>query len=78
MRRNITFRRFLNPFLPMKIVKLLCLFLLTCAAVNAQQTGIKGTVKDAETGEALIGVNVILSNGKGAATDTSGVFFHPG
>ena len=41
----------------------------------AQQGGLKGTVKDAETGEALVGANVILQGtNQGAATDTYGKF----
>jgi iron complex outermembrane receptor protein len=59
----------------MKIVKLLFLLLLAVTAANAQQSGVRGTIKDATSGESVIGVNVLLSNGKGAVTDTSGRFF---
>ncbi|HXC03739.1 MAG TPA: TonB-dependent receptor, partial [Bacteroidia bacterium] len=61
----------------MKIIRLFTiLFLLTSAAI-AQQSGVKGTIKDATTGEPLIGVNIVLSNGKGGVTDTVGRFFIP-
>ena len=52
--------------------------------ISAQQTGkIAGTIKDAETGESLIGVNVYIKNQNvGAASDFDGYFailnIHPG
>ncbi|MFI5148451.1 MAG: TonB-dependent receptor [Bacteroidia bacterium] len=59
----------------MKAIRLFSiLFLLTTVAFS-QQSGVKGTIKDATTGEALIGVNIVLSNGKGGVTDVAGNFF---
>jgi iron complex outermembrane receptor protein len=61
----------------MKILKLIAFFLLTATVTFAQQSGVKGTIKDVTTGDPLIGVNVVLSNGKGTVTDTAGKFFIP-
>lgn len=41
-------------------------------ALNAQDAKISGTVSDQETGEPLIGANVIIASGQGAATDIDG------
>ncbi|MCB9195855.1 MAG: TonB-dependent receptor [Flavobacteriales bacterium] len=40
----------------------------------AQTATIKGKVTDKKTGEALIGANVVLDNGKGAAVDINGSY----
>jgi iron complex outermembrane receptor protein len=57
----------------MKTFNFFCFFLLLFSAASAQ-TGVKGTIKDAASGEPLIGVNIILANGKGTVTDTAGKF----
>jgi len=53
------------------------LFVMFAAAVNAQtRSRIVGTVKDAETGEALIGANVLVKDTYlGAASDLDGKYF---
>ncbi|MFN8206158.1 MAG: TonB-dependent receptor [Bacteroidales bacterium] len=54
---------------------LLCLFMATSAQVSAQDIQIKGTVKDASTGEVLPGVNVTLQGTtRGTTTDINGFF----
>ena len=55
-----------------KIFSILLLALLATAAL-AQNT-VTGSVKDAVTGEPLIGVGVIVSTGDGATTDLDGAF----
>jgi iron complex outermembrane receptor protein len=60
----------------MKTFRLLSIFLLAFTASYAQ-SGLKGTIKDAATNDPLIGVNLLLSNGKGTVTDTAGNFFIP-
>jgi outer membrane receptor protein involved in Fe transport len=53
-----------------------CMMLLLNSALFAQSGKIVGTVKDADTGEPLPGVNVILVElSTGAATDFSGDYF---
>ena len=52
-----------------KIYTIIVLSLLIFEA-NAQT--ISGTIKDANTNERLIGVNIILNNGNGTATDFDG------
>ncbi len=51
-------------------------FVFFCSlSLLAQQGGLKGTVKDSETGEVLVGANVVLKGTNlGAATDTDGKF----
>ncbi len=60
----------------MKKILLVTFFLaLTTTSLYSQSGKIAGTIKDASTGEALIGVNVILEGTmKGAATDLDGYF----
>ncbi len=49
--------------------------LFSSISLMAQQGGLKGTVKDAETGELLVGANVVFKGTSlGAATDTDGKF----
>ncbi|MBT5615962.1 MAG: hypothetical protein HOJ77_06855, partial [Flavobacteriales bacterium] len=52
-----------------KIYTIIVLSLLIFEA-NAQT--ISGTIKDVNTNESLIGVNIILNNGNGTATDFDG------
>ncbi|HEV7231824.1 MAG TPA: TonB-dependent receptor, partial [Bacteroidia bacterium] len=59
----------------MKTLKILSVLFFLVVSVSAQEVGVRGTIKDASTGESLIGVNVVLSNGKGGVTDTAGRFF---
>lgn len=48
-------------------------FLIFCSLLSYSQKGeIKGTVKDAISGETIIGATVILSDGKGTITDIDG------
>ena len=49
------------------------IFLITSVAF-AQQGWLKGVVKDATTGETLIGANVLYADGKGVATDIDGKY----
>ncbi len=44
-------------------------------ALMAQQGQISGTVRDSETGETLIGVNILADRGLGTVSDASGDFF---
>lgn len=48
--------------------------LLFLSEINAQQTFVNGSVTDSASGEALIGVVVTTSQGKGGATDVNGNF----
>lgn len=48
--------------------------LLFTATLYAQQGWLKGVVKDATTGETLIGANVIYAEGKGLITDFDGKY----
>jgi hypothetical protein len=59
-----------------KIYTILLLMLFTCSLALAQTTGrITGTITDKETGEALIGANVIVvGTSFGAASDVNGEF----
>jgi outer membrane receptor protein involved in Fe transport len=59
-----------------RLATLLLLLLFTSISITASTTGkIRGTVVDSETGEPLIGVNVIVKGTtQGAATDVNGVF----
>ncbi len=51
----------------------LALFILFSAFTTYAQTGeLKGTVKDAATGEGLIGATILISKGKGTVTDVNG------
>ena len=57
------------------LLSLLCAALFTCISLQAQNGTIKGTVKDAESGEALVGANVVIAGtSQGAATDASGMY----
>jgi hypothetical protein len=58
----------------MKRVVLFFLFNLLTALSFAQQAEISGTVKDAVTGETVVGATVVLSDGKSAVTDINGTF----
>lgn len=59
----------------MKNLKLLLLLLLFSSATIYAQNTVKGTVVDAETGDGLIGANVVISGSTtGAMTDESGSF----
>lgn len=62
---------------PVLAAVLLTLFVLSVTFLHAGTTGkIRGTVKDRETGEPLIGVNVIMEGTpRGAASDEDGFFF---
>lgn len=63
-----------NNSLLIKILLLFCLFLSLSFAQTRSK--ISGTVKDADTGEELYGVNVMLNGTNlGAATDENGKFF---
>jgi hypothetical protein len=59
----------------MKTLKILSVLFFLIVSASAQELGVKGTIKDAASGEPLIGVNVVLNNGKGTVTDTAGRFF---
>lgn len=64
------------PFLPIRCFKVILLLITICLPVfgqTQQQTLIEGNVKDAATGEPLVGVNVLLK-GKmvGTTTDLDG------
>ncbi len=66
-------RQFLKPLWLM----IISLFLISSAVINAQtRSRIAGTIKDAQTGEALFGVNVtVVGTYLGAATDINGKYF---
>ncbi|MBN1117234.1 MAG: TonB-dependent receptor [Bacteroidales bacterium] len=49
-------------------------FALLSVSVFAQNTAIKGVVKDAVTGETIIGANVLYAENKGTVTDINGNF----
>lgn len=54
------------------------LFLLMCPfAVWSQQATLRGTVRDAGTGETLPGVNIVVDSTDGAATDDRGFYEFP-
>lgn len=50
------------------------MLVLSVATVFAQSATVKGKVTDKRSGEELIGANVILDNGKGAAVDVTGSY----
>ncbi|MFC1734136.1 TonB-dependent receptor, partial [candidate division KSB1 bacterium] len=52
------------------VLFLICLF--SFGLLNAQKCLIKGTVTDYNTGETLIGVNILYGEGKGTVTDING------
>lgn len=56
----------------MKHLSTLLFVLLLCVSLQAQETVIKGKITDAKTGESLIGVNVVMSDNSGVATDIDG------
>lgn len=58
----------------MKKLSVLFLFLLMCQTIVLAQTKVNGVVKDATTGETLIGANVVYGNGQGTITDFDGKF----
>ncbi len=58
----------------MKQILLLFLFALVSVFLYAQKGVIKGTVRDINTGETLIGVNVVYAPGKGTVTDIDGKY----
>ncbi|MES2396483.1 MAG: carboxypeptidase-like regulatory domain-containing protein [Bacteroidota bacterium] len=52
---------------------LLILVFVTCSHLSFSQKGeIKGTVKDAATGETIIGATILIAEGKGTVTDIDG------
>jgi iron complex outermembrane recepter protein len=53
---------------------LFTLLLSVCAICVSAQLVVKGTVKDASTGEVLIGVNVVYGPGQGVVTNINGEF----
>src|SRR5690606_24572076 len=58
-------------------IKNLFLYLLTIIVISpvlAQKATFKGKVFDAKSKEALIGVNVVVKGGRGAATTPNGTF----
>lgn len=56
----------------MKINILFCFFFCLSKLLPAQTSEIKGTVKDASSGETLIGANILIGEGKGTVTDING------
>jgi hypothetical protein len=59
------------------MLKKVFIFLVTLTVaynIHAQNSFIKGTVKDATTGESLIGANIVYVEGKGMVTDIDGNF----
>jgi len=59
------------------MLKQVFIFLVTLTVaynIHAQNSFIKGTVKDATTGESLIGANIVYVEGKGMVTDIDGNF----
>lgn len=57
------------------LLTLMCAALFTCISLQAQNGTIKGKIKDSESGEALVGANVVISGtSQGAATDASGLY----
>ena len=50
------------------------IILLICLPAVAQQGSIRGTVSDKQTGETLIGANILIGEGKGTVTDFDGKF----
>jgi hypothetical protein len=61
----------LNIMKSIAVCILLVIFVLT---LNAQKIKITGVVKDANTGETIIGANVLLKEGIGTVTDLEGKF----
>jgi len=59
--------------LPVKMI--LAIFLFFTITAEAQQTGIRGNIKDADTHEILTGVNVIEEGLHGTSTDDSGNYW---
>ena len=54
---------------------LLILFFVTISHLSFSQKGeIKGTIKDAATGETIIGATILIAEGKGTVTDIDGNF----
>ncbi|MCD4774278.1 MAG: TonB-dependent receptor, partial [Bacteroidales bacterium] len=58
----------------MKLRIILFLFLFSTTSIFAQTGTINGKITDKETGESLIGVNVVYASGKGTATDFNGIY----
>ena len=54
---------------------LLILFFVTCYHLSFSQKGeIKGTIKDAASGETIVGATILIAEGKGTQTDLDGNF----
>jgi outer membrane receptor protein involved in Fe transport len=68
---------YLNRFFNNLLATCVAILLLCAAPLNAGQTGkISGTVKDAKSGDPLVGATVILQGTKiGAATDAMGDYY---
>lgn len=58
----------------MKKTGIILLFLFISAAAFSQKYNVRGVVKDAQTGETLVGANVLLKKGVGTVTDLNGSF----
>lgn len=63
----------MKAFLRDKRLCLILLLLIYTSLSFAQQT-ITGTITDDQTGEALIGANIVLENGTGTITDVNGAY----
>jgi len=64
-----------------KITKIYTIFLFSCSGLFAQNINLTGKITDSDSGEPLIGANVIIDgNGlnTGAATDANGTYFIEG
>ncbi|MEA1898932.1 MAG: TonB-dependent receptor, partial [Bacteroidota bacterium] len=52
----------------------LTLFLVSLVSINAQKGQVNGVIMDSETGETLIGANIIAGSGTGTVSDLNGRF----
>ncbi|MBN8701996.1 MAG: TonB-dependent receptor [Bacteroidetes bacterium] len=59
-------------FLFLTIFTILCFITLPAQEGNEGKGEVKGTIKDPETGETIIGANVTVADGKGTITDING------
>jgi iron complex outermembrane receptor protein len=57
-----------------KLYVILLLSILLIPTMAGQNTIVQGTVKDSQTGEALIGATILYGEGKGTITNISGTF----
>jgi hypothetical protein len=53
---------------------LLFIFVFLANLASAQMGSVTGVVKDAQTGETLIGANILIEEGRGTDTDFEGKF----